>query len=151
MLVNCNEIKVQIKRSSRGGIIRNTLCCCCSVQWFWCMLPIDKKSVTRKTPSIVDVLQYFVHSEMHSLYNVTTIVENPPYVFRIDCASKMGIAMMRTMLFVISLTGVLRNLQEIIPNEVFGPRNFPICTLLFNFGLCLGRHDVVYKLREVIF
>ena len=58
-----------------------------------------------------DVLQDLVHPEMHSLYNVTTIVENPSYVFCIDCASEVGIAMVCIMLFVISsLTGVLRNL-----------------------------------------
>ena len=48
---------------------------------------------------------------MHSLYNVTTIVENPSDVFGVDCASEVWIAMVGTMLFVIStLTGMLRDL-----------------------------------------
>ena len=98
-----------------------------------------------------NLLQNFIHSKMHSLYDVTAVIKNPSNVFCIDCASKMGITMVGIMLLVISLTGVLRNLLEIIPNEVFGPRKFSICTLLFYFGLFFRWHNIVHKFREVIF
>ena len=115
------------------------------------MLPIDN-FLSQMKRRFLCFLQDFVHPQMHSLYNVTTIVENPSDVFGVDCASEVWIAMVGTMLFVVStLTGMLRDLQEIIPNEVFGPRKFPVCTLLFDFGLCFRWHYVVHKFREVIF
>ena len=114
------------------------------------MLPIDN-FLSQMKRRFLCFLQDFVHPQMHSLYNVTTVIEHPSDVFCVDCSSKMGIAMVGIMLLVISLTGVLRNLQEIIPNEVFGPRTFSIFTLLFNFGLCFRWYYVVHKFREVIF
>ena len=59
--------------------------------------------------------------------------------------------MVGIMLLIISLTCVLRNLKEIIPYKVFGPRKLSICTLLFYFGLGLRWHNIVHKFREVIF
>lgn len=45
-------------------------------------------------------LQQFVLAEVHSLNDVTTIIENPSDILRINCARQMGIAVMPTVITV---------------------------------------------------
>ena len=44
-------------------------------------------------------LQDLVHPEMDSLNDVPAVVENPPYVFRVDGTGEMGIAVVSRVLF----------------------------------------------------
>ena len=87
---------------------------------------------------------------MNSLNDVSTIVEDPPDVLRVDGAGEVGITVMCIMLFAVGLTTLLRNLKEIIPDEVLGPRELPVRPLVYLL-LGLRRYHVVHKLREVIF
>ena len=95
-------------------------------------------------------LENFVHSKVDSLNDISTIVEDSTDILRVDCAGEVGITVMCVMLFAVGLTTLLRNLKEIIPDEVLGPRELPVRPLVY---LLLGfrRYHVVHKLREVFF
>ena len=87
---------------------------------------------------------------MNSLNYVSAVVEDSPNVFRVDSACKMRIAMMRVVLFGIAARGLLRYLQEIVPDEEFGACKLTVRPLIYIL-LCLGRKHIVDKFWEIIF
>ena len=97
----------------------------------------------------MDYLENFVHSQVHSLNDVSAVVENPPNVFGIDRAGEVWIAVVCIVLFAVSLTTLLGDLKKIVPDEVLGPGELPIGALVY---LLLGfrRHHVVHELGEVL-
>lgn len=54
---------------------------------------------------------------MYALNYISTIVEDPSNVLSVNCACEVRIAMMCTVLFRISSTGLLADLEEIVPEK----------------------------------
>lgn len=54
---------------------------------------------------------------MYALNYISTIVEDPSNVLSVNCACEVRVAMMCTVLFRISSTGLLADLKEIVPEK----------------------------------
>ena len=63
---------------------------------------------------------------MDPLDDVSAVIEHPPDVLGVDSARKMGVAVVGTVLLAFSLTGLLGNLEEIVPDEVLGPSELAV-------------------------
>ena len=56
-------------------------------------------------------LENFVHSKVHSLYNVSAIVENSTDILRVNGTCKMWVTVVCIVLFAIRLTALLGDLK----------------------------------------
>lgn len=87
---------------------------------------------------------------MHPLDDVPAVVEHPPNVLRVHRAREVGIAVVSTVLPGVSLIGLLRQLEEVVPDEVLCARELPVLPAV-QLRLSLGRDHVDLKVGEVIF
>jgi len=86
---------------------------------------------------------------MHSLNNVSAVVENTSYVFSVYGASEVWVTVVCVVLFAISLTALLGNLKKVVSDEVLCSGEFTVGTLVY-LQLSLVRNHVVDKIGEVV-
>lgn len=86
---------------------------------------------------------------MNALDDVSAVIEHPPDVLGVDSARKMGVAVVGTVLLAFSLTGLLGNLEEIVPDEVLGPGELAVGAV-GDLGQRLGWMRVVHELGKVV-
>ncbi len=95
-------------------------------------------------------LQNLVHPEMHPLYDVPAVVEDPPDVLGVDGAGEVRVAVVSAVhVPVAALRALLRQLEEVVADEVLGPDKLPVLTGV-HVALRLRRDHVVNELREVV-
>ena len=87
---------------------------------------------------------------MHSLDDVTTVVEDSSNIFRVNSAGEVRVAVVGRMLFGVTARWLLRDLQEVVPDEVFCTCEFSVRPLLYLLSTLRGQH-VVDKLRKIVF
>ena len=97
-----------------------------------------------------DVLEYLVHPEVDPLDDVAAVVEDSPYVLCVDGAGEVRVAVVGVVLLAVARPRVLGHLQEVVPDEVFGPGELPVGAVLLDLRQGLGRDLVLDKLVEVV-
>ena len=63
--------------------------------------------------------------------DVSAIVEDSANVFCVDCAGEVRVAVVCIVLFAVGLTTLLRDLEEVVPDEVLGPGELTIGPLVY--------------------
>ena len=87
---------------------------------------------------------------MDSLYDVSTIIEDSPDVLRVHGTREVGVAVVSAVLLRVAARGLLGDLKEVVPDEVFRSREFPIRPLVYFRRSLRGKH-VMDKFWEIFF
>ena len=94
-------------------------------------------------------LEDLVHLQVDALDDVSAVVEDSPDVLGVYGAGEVRVAVVGTVLLAFSLTGLLGNLEEIVPDEVLGPGELAVCAV-GDLGQRLGWMRVVHELGKVV-
>lgn len=63
--------------------------------------------------------------------DVSAVVEHAANVLGVDGAREVRVAVVRVVLLAVGLTALLRDLEEVVPDEVLGPGELPIRSLVY--------------------
>ena len=85
------------------------------------------------------------------MYDISAIVKDSPNVLGVYGTSEVRVTVVSIVLFAVALSGVLRDLQEVVSDEVLGSSELSVGTLLLDLRQRLLRHHVVHELGEIVF